>query len=159
MKFLKNDNIKILKKSLVWIILFIIFLYSWVFIYSYIFEQDKIAIDNYNFEQLEKVKLVLDKISTDSKKFYTLKEFNKEYNEEINPIKNCYYVSNSNWNEKYIFWFQLESLIYKFIKFWGNYAYPKYNLPADYVCTWWNNCNYDFIFSRFIKTISNPCQD
>ena len=156
MKFLKNFNVKILKKSLIWIILFIISLYAWVFIYSYIFEQDKIAIDKYNFEQLEKVKTFLD--SKDNFEFKNLKEYNTKYNQNIEPLKNCYYVSSINWSKSYIFWFQLESLIYKFIKLWGNYAYPKYDLPVDYVCTWWNSCNYDFIFWRFNKTISNPCQ-
>ena len=153
MKFFKNVNLKILKKSLLGVLLLTIFLYSWIFIYSYIFEQDKITIDKYNFSQLEKSKPILDSIYREAKRFYSLKEFNDIYDANIKPIKDCYYVSNSNWNEKYIFWFKLESLIYKFIKFWENYAYPKYYLPTDYACTWGSSCHYDIIFWIFSKTI------
>ena len=109
MKFFKNVNLKILKKSLLGVLLLTIFLYSWIFIYSYIFEQDKITIDKYNFSQLEKSKPILDSIYREAKRFYSLKEFNDIYDANIKPIKDCYYVSNSNWNEKYIFWFKLES--------------------------------------------------
>jgi hypothetical protein len=50
----------------------------------------------YNFRQLEKTKPILESISKDANHFYTLKEFNELYNSSIKPIKNCYYVSNSN---------------------------------------------------------------
>ncbi|MDD2907476.1 MAG: hypothetical protein PHH98_02435 [Candidatus Gracilibacteria bacterium] len=159
MKNLKNVNLKILKKSIIGILLFIIFLYSGVFIYSYVFEQDKIKIDKYNFEQLEKSKLILNNISTDSKKFFTLKDFNNIYDSDIKPIKNCYYISNSNGKEKYIFGFQLESLIYKFINFGKNYVYPKYDLPPSYFCGGSRNCSDNMVFNIFYKTISNPCRD
>jgi hypothetical protein len=36
-------------------------------------------VDKYNFKQLEKAKLILDKIPRDAKKFYNLKEFNEQY--------------------------------------------------------------------------------
>ena len=88
MKILKNVNLEILKKSIIWILLFIIFLYSWVFIYSYVFEQDKIAIDKYNFEQLEKIKSFLDNYKTEIE-FRNLNEFNYKYKLDIKPIKNC----------------------------------------------------------------------
>jgi hypothetical protein len=164
MKTLKNLNISKIKKNIIWILLFIIVLYLWVFLYSYIFEKDKIAIDRYNFEQLEKVKKSLDNEKTDYR-FRNLRDFNNKYNLNIQPIKNCYYIvttiyfDNYKWDSKYIFWFHLESLIYKFINFWWNYTYPKYDLPVYNICIWGNRCDYDSNKAIYEFTISNPCQD
>ncbi|MDD2907474.1 MAG: hypothetical protein PHH98_02425 [Candidatus Gracilibacteria bacterium] len=164
MKILKNVNLEILKKSIIGILLFIIFLYSGVFIYSYVFEQDKIAIDKYNFEQLEKIKSFLDNYKTEIE-FRNLNEFNYKYKLDIKPIKNCYYMKTTNYVDNYkgksdyILGFQLESLIYKFIYFGGNYVYPKYDLPIDYICIGGKKCNYDSNKASFEITISNSCDD
>lgn len=122
-------------------------------------EEEKIAIDEYNFEQLENAKIILDKISKENKKFYKLKDFNITYNADIKPIKNCYYISNSNWREPYIFWFKLESG--KYIKeYWSEfYAYPKYDKSILRYCGWGTRCDDDLNFVVFSNTISNPCQD
>ncbi len=121
-------------------------------------EIKNIYIDMYNFKQLEKAKVILDKISKDDYKFYTLDKFNKKYNADMQPIKNCYYVSNDNWNEQYIFWFKLESLLYK-IKYKKSYfTYPKYDIPYSSSCVMWWGC-INISQNIFIRTISNPCQD
>ncbi len=91
------------------IILKVIFIIIFAFI---IRESYLMYVDYYNFNQLEKAKIILDKIPENAEKFYTLKEFNEKYNTNIKPIKNCYYISNDNWNQDYIFWFKLESLLY-----------------------------------------------
>lgn len=126
--------------------------------YSLIFEQDKIKIDKYNFEQLEKAKIILEKIPKDAKYFYTFKKFNNSYKANIEPIKNCYYISNDNWKYLYIFWFKLESLLYKIRYLSWYYAYPRYGLSYDNFCYWWKTC-IDWNLSDFKYTISNPCQD
>lgn len=102
----------------------------------------------------------MDKIPKDAKKFYTLKEFNNIYSADIKPIKNCYYVSNYNWDNPYIFWFNLESN--KYIKqYWtGYYTYPKYDLPNDeIICFGTTESCIDSIKVKFTNIISNPCKD
>ena len=96
-------------------------------------EKRNIAIDEYNFKQLQKVKQLINKKKL---KFKNLDDFNNKYNVNIKPIKNCYYISSDNWNEKFIFWFALESKKYreKYGKY--NYIYPKYDIPEDILCTW-----------------------
>ena len=96
-----------------------------------------IYIDNYNFGQLEKAKIILEQVPRNASKFYSLKEFNARYNGSIKPIKNCYFISNQNWKYSYIFWFKLESLTYRLIYGWNNnlldYLYPTvlpYTYPA-----------------------------
>ena len=142
-------------------------------------EKEKIAIDKYNFEQLKKVKEVLKDIPEEEMKFTNLKELNKKYDIEIEPIKNCYYVLTTNfldnyeWESSYIFWFQLESNKYKNKYKEEYYAYPKYDLPVKELCapssTKWNpftvdvkdletTCT-DMRRARFESTISNPCED
>ena len=122
---------KIIIKIVIWLFLLLILSFILIAIYSFTFEKDKMAIDRYNFEQLEKAKPILESIPETDKRFYSLKEFNQEYNTWIKPIKNCYYISTYNWNEKYIFWFKLESLIYIYIYRTKLFAYPKYDLPFD----------------------------
>lgn len=114
-EYIKLINIKFIKRVLIFIILFYIIIFLWILIYSFVFEKDKIAIDRYNFEQLEKAKPILESIPETDERFYSLKEFNQKYNADIKSIKNCYYVINYNWDEKYIFWFKIESLIYIYI--------------------------------------------
>jgi len=133
-----------------------------IFFSDYIKEIKNIKIDNYNFGQLEKVKPILESISKNDETFYSLREFNQIYNTDIGPIKNCYYVSNSNWNEKYIFWFQLESQ--KYIKqYWIKYfVYPKYDLPKDCVYLWmWNQLAWcpDKTKDKFEDIISHTCKE
>lgn len=146
-----------IKKSVIWIVILILWIYIVVWLYSFIFEQDKLAIDRYNFEQLEKAKPILESIPENAKKFYTLKEFNEQYRADIKPIDNCYYISNSNWNQKYIFWFQLKSKIYRFIYFKSIFAHQKYSLPVDKMCT--NDSCTNVILNHFYNIISNPCKD
>ena len=167
---LNKKRIQKISFYLIWIIIWI---YVLVWLYSFIFEQDKMAIDRYNFEQLEKAKPILDNISKNGKNFDSLKEFNERYKVDIKPIKNCYYVSSYNWKRKYIFWFQLEAMINKFahpFTFWypyvsDNYAYPKYSLPWYQVCfgaglsRWAAWGCYDNNYDNFRYVISNPCKD
>jgi hypothetical protein len=69
-EFIKKINIKVIIKSIIVILLFLIFIYLLVFAYSFTFEQDKIAIDIYNFNQLEKVKKTLDNEPKDNYPLY-----------------------------------------------------------------------------------------
>lgn len=101
-----------------------------IFITFIIFEIINTRTDIYNFNQLEKAKIILNKIPKEDYKFFTLKKFNSKYNAEIKPTKNCYYVSNDNWNQPYIFWFKLESIIYRLRYLNIYYAYPKYDIPV-----------------------------
>jgi hypothetical protein len=59
-------------------------------------EIENFKIDQYNFEQLEKVKAVFQNRSEDVLTFNSIEEFNVQYNAGIIPIKNCYYLSNNN---------------------------------------------------------------
>ncbi len=129
---------------------------------EYISEEDRIKIDEYNFEQLEKVKSVLDWLDKNSYSFNNLKEFNKKFNQNITPIKNCYFLSDRNiyfedkkWGGGYVFGFKLYSSKYRKI-YWNLYiAYPKYNLPVEYACLWSKYCRDDLNFSWFAQIISN----
>ena len=160
MKILKSPKLRKYVKILLFILIsFLVWWYLLILWYSYFFEQDKIAIDRYNFEQLEKAKPTLGKIPQEEKKIFTIWEFNKLENINIEPIKNCYYISNSNWDYTYIFWFKLESLIYKVLYFWENYAYPRYDMPVHYFCWWSKYCRDDMIWWKFRWIISNPCRN
>ncbi len=165
-------------KIFVWLTLILISVLIWKYCYEYykyevnVTEEElkKREIDKYNFEQLEKVKNIL-KWLDKSRYISSLKEFNKKFNQDIQPIKNCYYVVSTNyfdeyeWNSKYIFWFELHSDKYK-NKYWKEdeywifyYAYPKYDLPYSKICFWSKDSCTDFTYSRFAKKISNPCND
>lgn len=148
----------IYKKKLIMFIIILIplIIMSGLSLYNYYKEYNNIKIDEYNFSQLEKAKIILDKIPKDTKKFYTLKEFNTQYNADIKPIKNCYDVSNINWSESYMFWFKLYSKKYIKIYWTRYYAYPKYDLPVETVCVW--ECH-DNNRAAFLYIISNPCND
>ncbi len=144
-----------MKKNIKKIILKVIF----IIIFAFIIRESYLTyVDYYNFNELEKAKIILEKIPENTDKFYTLKEFNEKYNANIKPIKNCYDISNYNWNEKYIFWFKLESLLYINMYWTKYYTYPKYNAPYINICESWVGC-YDRNKEIFIKTISNPCKD
>ncbi len=166
---------KIIKKLLIIVLLIIVLVWIWFTIKLSIEkynihkivlkekeqEEEKIAIDEYNFNQLEKVKTILDKLDKNSYKFDNIKEFSKKFNQEIKPIKNCYFLSDrnryfddNNWGWGYIFWFELESNKYTKI-YWDNYyAYPKYDLPKGNICIWGNKCDFDIVIRDFYKTIS-----
>jgi hypothetical protein len=82
---------------------------------------------------------------------------------DIKPIKNCYYVSNGNKWDKFIFWFKLESVFYKLKYKKEYYAYPKYDIPVSINCIWWVSVGwsklwswgcFDISESLFIETIS-----
>lgn len=156
MKLLNKKNIRALIFTMIVFIVFCWALYFWKLWKD---EQDNIKIDEYNFTQLEKAKSILENTPTNTKKFYSLREFNEQYKADIQPMKNCYYVSSNNGSEKYIFWFMLESQKYKKVFWTEEYAFPKYNLPTWRNCfwMWWNpEClNYK---TFFIETISNPCK-
>lgn len=150
-------------KTILITLILITWLYAWVFVYSVIYERDKIAIDNYNFKQLEIVKKVLNDEDKKSYEFDNIKEFNEKFNQNITPIKNCYFLSNNkyyfennNWDWQYMFWFKLESLMYKILYFWQYYAYPKYNLVYYHFCDW--TCH-DWNKTYFRHKITNPCRD
>ncbi|MCH2188240.1 hypothetical protein MK079_00220 [Candidatus Gracilibacteria bacterium] len=135
-------------------------------------------IDEYNFEQLEKAKPFLDGLSKDVDKFFTLREFNEITGANIQPIHNCYYVSNRNGDEPYMFGFQLESEKYRdkysekskkqYMKIsnpeykkynylsYDYYAYPKYDRKPTYFCGGAKmGCGYDskFIYKYYGKTL------
>jgi len=160
---MNKKNIKILLIIPALIILGLVWKY-WYDYYSISSEeQEKIKIDEYNFQQLEKVKEVLDPLDKNLYSFDNIWDFNKLYNLNIEPIKNCYYLTDRNWffkNNKwgwwYIFWFELESKKY-IEKYWDKYyAYPEYDLPEDKICTW--KC-YDNNYKNFTRIISNTCNE
>ncbi|NVP17846.1 hypothetical protein HUU51_03970 [Candidatus Gracilibacteria bacterium] len=152
---IKLINVKYIKILIIFLLILYILSYVLIAIYSFTFEKDKIAIDRYNFEQLEKAKPILETIGEKDERFFSLNEFNERYGTDIKPIRNCYYVSNYNGNEKYIFGFKLESLFNIYIYKKNYFAYPKYDmpylkrLPADY----------DLNLSMFEETILKPCRD
>jgi len=152
----KNKYFKIIIKLFVWLFLLLILSFVLVAVYSFTFEKDKIAIDRYNFEQLEKAKPILETIDENTKKFYNLKEFNERYNAWIKPIKNCYSINMNNWKYFYKFWFRLESLLYIYIYRTKLFAYPKYDTPYQNVCMW--GC-FDWNRKAFERIISNPCKE
>lgn len=98
----------------------------------------------------------MESIPENSGKFYTLKEFNHLYNANVEPKKDCYYVSNVNWDKRYIFWFKLYSELYrqKYKRFY--YASVSYDLPYDIICAGY--C-YDRNMELFLRTISHPCEN
>lgn len=85
-----------IKKNPKRIIFFIILILIGYWYYQDSVEQQNRAIDEYNFQQLKGVKSILESIPENSGKFYTLKEFNHLYNANVEPKKDCYYVSNVN---------------------------------------------------------------
>lgn len=146
------------------VILLIIMVISVIYVINmYRFESENIKIDEYNFAQLEKVKMILDSLDNENYDFFGIDEFNKNFNQNIEPIKNCYYIWNSSWffeNNKsweYMFGFMLESKKY-IMKYWDkNYAYPKYNLP-EYIACDSVSCD-DWNLKGFKNIISNPCEE
>ncbi len=159
-------------KIFVWLMLTLILVLIWKSIYDYYKyeinvtkeELEKRKIDEYNFEQLEKVKDILWKLKKTAH-LESLETFNKTHNLNIKPIKNCYYISQYNWDSKYIFWFELYSKKYR--DKYGEedrhwifyYAYPKYDLPAHKVCFWSKESCSDLTYDYFLKRITNPCND
>ena len=150
----------ILNKPVIKIFIFAFIALAWIYtlawLYSFIFEQDKLAIDRDNFIQFEKAKLVLEHLPVNTSKFHTLKEFNSLYHQSIKPVRNCFVVGNDNWKYPYIFWFELESLFYRLLFIWWNYTYPQYDISADILCVW--KC-YDASPIQFNYIISHPCQN
>ena len=145
------------EKILKWWKIFLISI-LWIFI---LLEGYHIFVDTYNFKQLEKAKPILESIPLDAKTFYSLEEFNDEYNAEIKPIKDCYFVSNYNWNEDYIFGFKIHSLLYMYI-YWKNiYSYPRYDISVYNICTWWllwtDHWCQDINQTQFENIIWNSC--
>lgn len=127
-------------------------------------EQAKIEIDVYNFEQLEKIKSILDWLDKDSYSFENLKEFNEKFNQDIKPIKNCYLLSNKNNlyldKDDFIFMVNLHSKDYRKKYKSIYYVYPEYKIQRieDSLCSphWWE-CGTDQAFSYYLDIISKPC--
>ena len=101
---LKNYFKKYIKQILLSFTLFTLLLISWYMFYSFQREKQNILIDAYNFEQLEKVKLLAETTTIFDKKFANtnILKFNKMFKQNIQPKKNCYYIWWANWPEKYI---------------------------------------------------------
>ncbi len=129
------------------IILWILFL---------IWQSYAVYIDMYNFKQLEKVKTLLNKKYNVELSFKDIVDFNHQYNQNIKPIWNCYYLSSYNNKEKYMFWFKLESLIYTYTYWTKYFSYPKYDIPYWHLCLMWKWC-FDANKEDYIKVISNKC--
>ncbi|MDD5213347.1 MAG: hypothetical protein PHG82_02905 [Candidatus Gracilibacteria bacterium] len=149
--FFKREKISKKVKIIVNIILLILFS---LFI---LWQSYGLFIDIYNFKQLEKVNIILKYLKISDKPFYNLKIFNEIYKSDIKPINNCYYISNYNGDEKYIFGFKLESLIYRYIYGTKYYAYPKYDIPYRGMCI--SGGCYDGNKDEFEYLISNPCKE
>ncbi|MDD2907807.1 MAG: hypothetical protein PHH98_04145 [Candidatus Gracilibacteria bacterium] len=168
----KNIKIVIIKLILLILIILILGKYS----YNYYInnehvtkeELENIKIDEYNFEQLEKVKSVLNGLNKNSYSFENLKEFNEKFNQNIKPIKNCYLLSNGNnvfldkSNDNYIFMFKLYSMDYG--KRYKNmyYIYPEYKFQEieNSLCSSHGGiCGTDVAFGDYLETISTPCED
>jgi len=173
MKFKKIISKNFIKKILILLSLVLIIL-TWKYWYQYYIyninpsqeELENQKIDEYNFEQLEKVKVILKNLNRNDKKFSSLSEFNKIYKVDIKPIKNCYYINKYNNKDRvlYDFWYILYSKKYKKL-YWNDdnswysyYIYPKYDLPIEKFCWWGSQCE-DINKRIFIKTISNPCKE
>lgn len=122
-----------------------------------IIEWYNIYIDIYNFNQLEKVNIIYENNIKKTDRFTTLKKFNSIYGTDIEPIRNCYYVSSYNGEEKYIFSFQLESIIYKIIYWDKYYSFPNYSVAKYKICD--SLSCFDGNRNEFESLISNPCKD
>ena len=157
---------KILAKIILIILPLFVIIHEWYWLY----------IDSYNFQQFEKVKVILKDLKKEDKTFYQLKDFNAIYNTNIQPIKNCYYVNNFEvLNEQgYNFWFLFESWFNQ-IKYKSEFfVYPKYDIPVHRMCLWgvfinepfwknfWHSQSYgcdDINKTHFEWTISKPCRE
>ncbi len=64
-------------------------------------EQENIKIDEYNFTQLEKFKSALINIQDGDNKVMSLGDFNETFNQDIDPVQNCYYISTTD-----IYWWE-----------------------------------------------------
>ncbi len=123
-------------------------------------EQEKIKIDEYNFSQRDIFKKAVKKNPKEERvEFETLNKFNTFFDTDIKPMtrdNNCYYINSENWDEDYIFGFQLESKKYQRRYGTKHYAYPKYDLPENIMCdnvscddsNWW----------RYYRAISETCK-
>lgn len=107
-------------------------------------EINNFYIDKYNFKQLEIVKNTLDWKKTESYSFQKLSEFNEKYNLNIEPKKDCYYISSENWDESYIFWFKLK---WFFNKIQLKNTYIAYYSQQNW---WWKPFDYKIIIKDTI---------
>lgn len=162
---MKFKNLLNNKKNNV-IILILIFLWSVIFFwYTFIIEKININSDEYNFQQFEKIKSILEWEAPTEYKFWNLQEFNEKYNSDITPQNNCYFLIDRNRKYDtfdddtigYTFAFELLSLKYNRKYNSDIYIYPSYNLPKTEICPW-GYC-YDTTSYWFSKIISNTCLD
>ena len=130
-------------------------LYLFCYSYSYLYENRELQTDTYNFTQLEKVKEVFSQHAWKKYSFNSLEEFNLKFWAEIQPQKNCYFLTSYHTKHSFIFWMKLESLFYKVIYLTSDYAYPNYDMPYGNICNW-ITCK-DGLKSWFLETISTIC--
>ena len=149
-----NKTLKKIIKALIGVIIVLLLVWEWQNMY----------IDIYNFQQLKIVKSILDPLDKESYSFSTIYDFNKKYDNALNPIKYCYYISERNgyfnnweWGGGYIFGVKLHSLTYRIFYWTSDYAYPKYDLPPMYICDGTPWCTADGNKNIFRYTISNKC--
>jgi len=131
-------------------------------------EEENILIDEYNIKQLETVKQVLNNLDKNSYSFSNINDFNIQFNQNIKPIDNCYFLSDVNslysdfykhfkidkkdYNWWYMFWLSIKSTKFQRIYWKKTYVYPYYNFPA---CI--GNCN-DGRYWKLDEIINNPCK-
>jgi len=81
------------KKDIIILLTLIVLLVVTIFGYFHMKnEQENIKIDEYNFTQLEKFKSALINIQDEDNKVMSLGDFNEIFNEDIDPVQNCYYI-------------------------------------------------------------------
>lgn len=144
----------------------VLFILLWIFI---ILEIINIVTDIYNFNQVKKIKSIVNTINLDEYNFTSLNTFNDSLDQNIKPIRNCYYVNNNfkptrnsyyvnkdTSKDSFVFWFKIYSFIYKIIYSSEYSVYPEGNEPKKLDCS---SLCYDIIDPIFIQTISNPCLD
>lgn len=161
-----KNKIKKIGKIIGITIISIVLLYILGFIYSVIFEQEKIKNDIYHMEQLNIIKETFNKPMNGTHWFSDVIEFNDAYKVNIQPLENCYYFKRNNlWNYNYDFWFRYESLKNKLLHFSRYYVSPWKKFESTRLC-WgmmrWGNmggCYYQSDKEDFLDTISNPCED
>ena len=146
-KLFKNPT----TKKLTYLMFFLLFVF-------FLLDAKNLYIDFYNFRQLSQVRQVLDTVPDKNYNFRWIKEFNTQYNQSIEPIKNCYYISKSisSW-KGYLLWTKLHSFLFSLFSYEKFYSYPKYNIVPFSICDG-SSC-YDSNKQKFLRTISNPCED
>ncbi len=175
---MKKKKIKII--LVVVLLVLIILVVAWYKYYQY--DKENLKIDYYNFQQLEKVKKVIENIPENKKTYRVrnLKQLNSKFKADIEPLdkRYCYYVyyqfDKENNKPVFGFWFKLHSLLYKLRYWWEYYKYPNWihkSEPSEQckkemeissklwwyrwmpACAWLNVYYY-----RYMEAVNNPCE-